>query len=185
MDMLNHVESSFVGYSEIIEAFGRDKIEERYNSLLEEAIDFIEKMDYSQSIIVDKLSLVYVVLDYFSDILRLKRFHEIDLVAEEKIVAYEVSWLLRRMPFQKIKSNDEAVFVNERFAVSLILQYMAHSVCDGKISTIPFSNIKFFTETLFYFLKYRPVDARSLELVLLSFQAGLLCGKESVTGNDH
>jgi len=172
---MNHIESAFVGRGDLVKAFGKDELEGRYEALLTEADIFIDRMGYRDSVVVNKLSLLQAVLDCYSDILRLKLFHEISCVAEEKMVAYEIYWILMRMPFQKIKNNDDTVFVNERFAVLRIIQYLVRPVCGEKASASVFTKIQFFTETLFYSLKYRPVDARSLELIILSFQAGLLC----------
>jgi len=176
---MSHIESVFVERGDLVEEFGRGELEGRYESLLNEADIFIEKMGYVGDVIVDKLSLLHAVLDFYSDILRLKLFHEINSVAEEKMVAYEIYWVLRRMPFQKIKSNDKVVFVNEQFAISRIIQYLFHPVCSENVSTSMFAKLKFFNETLFYFFKYRSVDARSIELIILSFKAGALYNKES------
>lgn len=46
---------------------------------------------------------MHAVLDYFTDINRLKHFHEISRTNLYKTKAYEISWLLRRRPIQFIR----------------------------------------------------------------------------------
>ena len=63
------------------------------------------------------------MLDYYADIFRLKEFHDIQYVRTEKIFAYTAAWIVKRKPLQFIHDTDEEkdIFVNERFAVFLLL----------------------------------------------------------------
>lgn len=44
--------------------------------------------------------MMNVLIDYYSDIYRLKEFHDIELVRTEKIIAYTVAWIIKRKPLQ-------------------------------------------------------------------------------------
>lgn len=115
-------------------------------------------------------------MDYFSDINRLKEFHEIKKINDIKRVAYESMWLLRRKPIQIISDrpeDDNAVFANERFVLSYLTHEMLKNRTDD-ILTIKASNVySSFVNSLYYHLKYRDCDAKVLELMILSFKAGL------------
>jgi hypothetical protein len=175
-----HIESALVEYVDLFDKIGKEKLTSRYETQLTIAADFIEKMGYQDIVRIDELTLFYATFDYFSDILRLKSYHGIECIAEEKRVAYETYWLLRRKPFQKIKSGEDGVYVNEQFAVSNILHYLNDNCLDHNgvdlILTLP--TMQFFTETLFYYFKYRQLNAQMIEMVILSFKAGRVYSDE-------
>lgn len=56
-----------------------------------------------------------VVLNYFEDVDRLKKFEGIKRTNEDKIYGYETFWLLRDKPIQVIDSNmpNEYLYINE------------------------------------------------------------------------
>lgn len=55
------------------------------------------------------------IMDYFTDVYRLKEFHKIKNINMIKIVAYEVYWILKRKPIQirGTEVNTKVVFANE------------------------------------------------------------------------
>jgi len=162
--------AEYIGYDDLIIEFSRKKLEDRYEMLYKSAETFITEMGY-QKVIIDEFALLYAMFDYFADISRLKLFHKINLVNEVKIISYEVYWLLKRKPLQICESNKENVFINERFVLSIILNCLSS---EGNIPFIELGNekISFFTEPLYYFLKFRPIDAQSVEMMILAFFAG-------------
>ena len=162
--------AEYIGYDDLITEFTRKKLEDRYEMLYKTAEVFINEMGYSD-VIIDEYALLYAMFDYFADISRLKKFHKISRINDVKITSYEVFWLLKRKPLQVCTSSKENVFVNERFILSIILNCMSH---EGKIpfSELGSDKISFFTEPLFYYLKFRPFDAQAIEMMILAFFAG-------------
>ena len=127
---------------------------------------------------VDEDLLHHAVMDYFADIQRLKDFHGIELANKNKIVAYEAHWILRRKPIQIVKerSNDADVwYLNEAFLTTLIAQE-----CLSPYESEPLGDsigmMRDYLDHLLYHLKYRNVDAQSLELVIDAFSTGLYVG---------
>jgi hypothetical protein len=173
-----HIEAKYVEYTKVIKAFTPKRIEDRYYCLLVSAQEFIREMGYSNHVVCNETMLMFAVLGYYSDILRLKDFHEIGRVNDIKILAYEISWLLKRKPLQikdlQIKdSNDQKyAFCNEQFAFSQITLWFKKDDGEKGIGALAHEDLKFFSDTLFYHLKYRDYDPQALELMLVSFMAG-------------
>jgi len=167
------IKTKYVEYTEIIEKFTEDKIQERYLRLLESAQTFIQEMGYQNHVICNETILMYAVLGYFSDVNRLKDFHNIIHINESKILAYETTWLLKRKPLQIKDSNDpKYAFCNEQFALSQIELWLKKDISDDSTEAVVNKDLRFFSDTLFYHLKYRNYDPQTLELMLVSFMAG-------------
>jgi hypothetical protein len=171
------IEPLYLDYNDIVEEFGREKIESRYEVLLSALDEFIKKMEYTDSVFINETLLMYSLLDYFADISRVKSFHKIKRVNEIKITAYETYWLLKRKPLQIESKHKEYAFVNEQFALSHIVSFLVENRNSG-FELMGSKNLDFFANTLFYFLKYRLYDAQTIELFLLSFKAGYLYHKK-------
>jgi hypothetical protein len=170
---MNNIESVFVEYSSLITEFGESKLVSRYETLLDIIADFKLKMDYGDNVYVNEIILLYAMCDYFSDISRLKLFHKIDRINEVKIASYEIYWLLKRKPLQVKADNKELAYVNEQFALSRIIHYLSNNE-EKSLRTLNNDELDFFVNTLFYYLKYRPLDAQALEMFLISFNAGII-----------
>ena len=84
---------------------------------------YIREARYEKHVACNERIMLNVLLDYYADIFRLKEFHDIQYVRTEKIFAYIAAWIVKRKPLQFIHDTDEEkdVFVNERFAVFLLL----------------------------------------------------------------
>lgn len=115
----------------------------------------------------------YCLIDILVDIARLKHFHDISHVNYVKFIAYTASWYLKRKPFQLAEGCDEKyLYVNEKFALSLLLQ--ASGCCD--------ENVNYYEEDqkelidaigqIFYHLKYRNTNPQTLELFLIGMKTG-------------
>ena len=168
-----HIETRYVEYTKVIEKFTESKILERYHRLLESAQNFIQGMGFHDHVVCNETMLMYAVLGYFSDIMRLKDFQEINLVNDSKIFAYETSWLLKRKPLQIRDSNDQKyAFCNEQFALSQITLWLNKGEDGNGIAALAHDDLKYFSNMLFYHLKYRNYDPQVLELMLVSFMAG-------------
>ncbi len=120
-------------------------------------------------------------IDILVDIARLKYFHDISRVNYIKFISYTASWCLKRKPFQMIEGCDEEyIYVNEKFALTLLLQ--AGGCYD--------ENANYYAEDqndlikgigqIYYHLKYRNTNPQTLELLLI----GLENGKKIHPGNE-
>lgn len=169
---MKNIRAEFVDYAEIIDQVGEKRINERlcalhdiYRKFLVET-GFQDKMDISLN---DRV-LIHSILDYFTDITRLKDFHDIKLVNQDKIISYEISWMLRRKPIQVMRTDrEELVYVNEKFALEILVNHLTAGKVDdfsGNATIISYCNI------LLYYLKYRNYDAKVLEIIISSFKAG-------------
>jgi len=153
----------------ILDKVGRERADERIGFLKAACRSFFTRFNLKENedVLIHDSILRYVVVDYFSDIIRLKDFHGIDYVNQDKIVAYESSWFLRRKPLQVLASpNTELAFINENFITFYILSYLFEGLDTSKTE-----EIRGFSDTLFYHLKYRPIDARTLEFMITAFRA--------------
>ena len=167
-----HIESKYLDYNnEVLKEISEKKLQDRYHRLLVSAQEFIKEMGYQEHVFCNETMLMFAVLGYYSDIMRLKDFHKIDNEHDTKALAYEVTWLLKRRPLQILNSNDQKyIFCNEQFAFSQITYWLKKN--DGDMGTEALSELKFFSNTLFYHLKYRSYEPQTLELMLVSFMAG-------------
>lgn len=110
-----------------------------------------------------------MILDYFTDITRLKEFHQIERVNKDKIFSYEISWFLKRKPIQVLKNDrEELVYVNEKFILGILVNHLT----EGKIDDFSGNNILVsFCDILLYYLKYRDCEPKVLEMLIMSFKA--------------
>jgi hypothetical protein len=166
---------------DIIEAFGKDYIESRWNTLFTEMGEYLKKNGLSTVASVDKFLLTNAVLDSCTDIKRLKDFTKIEKVNSQKIIAYTAYWLLRRKPIQiynpQAKIDDlvilrELTTLNERFVLQYILDYLSTRERGSHILSRPNEELKNFSGMLLYYLIYRLRDAQSLEMMITAFFAG-------------
>ncbi len=135
---------------------------------------------------VDRI-LYHVLLDFYSDLRRLKAFHDIEHEKTDKDIAYLSYWILRRKPIQinNQVQEDKDIFINERFVCYMILNeclqqeknYEGALVLDEK-SKVQYSK---YIDLLLYFFKYREYSAHSIELMIETFKMGILFGKVIVS----
>lgn len=169
---MKNIEAFYDSYEPVVSYFGKDKIEARIAELLSDVNKFLKTVpSYESKVKVNELLLLHVVMDYFTDIMRLEEFHPVALANKYKIVAYELFWWLRRKPIQIVDDGDtETAFVNEKFAVSFII-----GLFDTDLRTDLKDAEKYvdsFYDSLYYYFKYRHFTAQDIEMVLLAFQAG-------------
>ena len=162
---------------DLIKYFGEDKFEERYNSTLKMMEKFIFTNDLSGKVVIDRMILANVIIDYFSDVKRLKEFHkDIKKINSEKVISYMSYWMLHRKPIQVIENsssyNKDLITVNERFVLQYILNYLSEREREAHILLRNNIGLQNFSGLLLYYLVYRKVDAQSLEMILTAFMAG-------------
>lgn len=161
-------------YVYLVEKFGAEKISSRYDWLNLLLNDFLSKKGYAGDVIVSQDILKHVIVDYFVDIDRLKDFQEIEKVHASKIYAYLVFWILRHKPLQIIteKGKGHLSFINEDFAGYLIRSYLFSEPENVPILESKKEMVDSFVKTMLYYFQYREYSAKSIELMILAFQAG-------------
>ena len=163
-------------YMNIIQGTDEVVVRDRFNSLLERMGVFIAENDLAGRVKISETILEQVVVAYFDDVNRLKDFHGIELVAETKIHAYTAFWLLRKKPLQIIEDFAQCEAINEKFVTIYLVDFMLREKYDVVLSGPSKEQYEEFVKTINYCFKYRRFDAQSIELVLLSFLAGVAVG---------
>ena len=171
---MNNIENTYVKYDDLVANVGQDVIESRIHQISQEMIDFLKSNNLEETAYIHHMALTHAIMDYFSDIQRLKDYQKIDHVNEIKIKAYETFWLLKRKPLQLKRQieDDRLLYVNEKFLLTRLTSFMLADDINKPIigeKQIAFKN---FLNTLYYYLKFRKCDAQAIELMLLAFQSG-------------
>lgn len=160
-----------ITYPDVVDYFGEDKFVKRYEFVYNFIVDYINKNDNKEKLLISTDILDHVIVDYFVDIYRLKPFAEIEYTNMNKIYAYLAYWLLKHKPIQiKEADNNKLAFINEEM-VSVLLQSMLLSD-DISIRQHDSEAIDELIKTMTYSFKYRQYTAQNIELILLSFKAG-------------
>ena len=171
---MNNIESVFESVREAgFDFVDTGKIQQRYDALLEGMENYIKGSKYEGKLRVNPSVLAEALRDYFVDIGRLKKLHNIPHVNSIKIVAYTSYWLLKRKPIQILDVDRELIYANERYVFSYIMDFLNNNVKPS--DDLYFSEkegLKAFRETLFYFLKYRFHEPSGLEMIITAFFAG-------------
>lgn len=177
---MNNIENTYANYDELVSVVNKDVIESRIKQIGQEMLDFLKSRELLEVAYIHEMALAHAVMDYFSDIQRLKDYQKIEHVNELKIKAYETFWLLQRKPIQLKEQleDDRMLYVNEKFLLTRLTSFMLGDdiykpLVDEK--GIAFKN---FLDTLYYYLKFRRCDAQAIELMLLAFRAGTTVYKE-------
>ena len=178
---MNYIENTYTDYGGLVSSVGEETIKSRITQISQEMIQFLEKYQLNEIAYVHEMALTHAIMDYFSDVQRLKDYQKIEHINEIKIKAYETFWLLKRKPLQ-LKGqieDDRFLYVNEKFLLTRLTSFLLENEINMPIveeKSIAFKN---FLDTLYYYLKFRRCDAQSLELMLLAFKAGqILYSKE-------
>ena len=117
----------------------------------------------------------YCLVDILVDIARLKYFHDIKFVNYIKLMSYTASWCLKRKPFQMVEgAGVDYIYINERFALSLLLQASGCFDFNVKCAEEDREKVKKIVGQIFYHLKYRNTNPQTLELLLVGIENGKL-----------
>lgn len=136
---------------------------------------FYEEQKLEKKVYFDDTIFEYCLIDILVDIARLKDFHDIELVNYVKLIAYTASWCLKRKPFQMIEgAGADYIYVNERFALSLLLQASGCFDFGIKCAKEDVEKVEKLVEQVFYHLKYRNTNPQTLELLLVGVENGKL-----------
>lgn len=147
-----------------------EKLKVRYSAIYTDMTNYIKASGYEDKVLINELSLGYALIDYFEDIRRLKNFHHVPHINSIKLIAYMAYWLLRRKPLQVVALEKEILYVNERFVLAYVLDFLNDD--QSHILERENEGLRAFTESLLYFFKYRQFNAQTIEMIILAFFAG-------------
>lgn len=173
---MNNIENTYIKYDKLVADVGQDVIEKRIKQISQEMLDFLKTYQLEEVAYIHEMALTHAVMDYFSDVQRLKEYQEIEHINEIKIKAYETLWLLQRKPLQ-LKGqleDDRFLYINEKFILTRLASFMLGEDINKPILGEKSTAFKNFLNTLYYYLKFRKCDAQAIELMLLAFKAGSL-----------
>ena len=161
-------------YAYLVKKIGGEEISSRYDWVSNLMASFIRKRGYQDRVVISDDILKHVIVDYFVDIDRLIEFQEIESVHSSKIYAYLAFWILRHKPIQIAVSEGAAdlSFVNEEFASCLVRSYLFSEPENVAILENKRECVVNFVDTMLYYFQYREYSAKSIELMILAFQAG-------------
>ena len=170
-------------YKFLLKYFPANKIHIRFKSLWADTVKVIENTEFENKLRIDEESFQMAIIDYFTDIARLKDFQDIKRTNVDKIYGYELFWFLRRHPIQLLDGIPDNFDINEKVAIGVFLPRILAE------AGLPYNNIeqseefrirlKEFIDLLFYNLKHRNYTQQSLELVIEAFLCGSSCTRYS------
>lgn len=137
------------------------------------AKDFYEQNHLEGKVYFNDEIFKHFLIDFLTDLSRLKPFHEIDFVNYIKFNSYAASWIIKRKPFQLIEGgNDEYIYINEVFALTLLLQ--AGGCYQDGVNYLEkeYEEIVSDVKQIYYHLKYRNTNPQTLELLLKGLDFG-------------
>ena len=115
-------------YAYLVEEFKEKKIVSRYASLYDYLESFLVEHQLKEKVYISVQLLNQVVVDYFVDIYRLKKFHHIVKVNENKIHAYTAYWLAHTKVLQILpgvdKSDVQLTAINEWMVASYLVSFL-------------------------------------------------------------
>ncbi len=170
------MQDNSLSYDVIINYFGEETITDRFKYLYDKMEEYINLRGQQEQLTVNEDILHQVLMDYFTDVYRLKMFHKIQHINITKIVAYEVFWILRRKPLQIIReaADEKLVFANEGFATTFIAHELLLPDEVEPLSKHQEKEFLKYLQHINYHLKYRNIDKQCLEAILYSFETGKL-----------
>ena len=130
----------------------------------------IETYKLEKFVRVDDDRLLFMLLCYFSDIARLKKFHHIETTHEVKVFAYSFYWFLRAAPIQIIselpEEKESQVSLNEVVVLGVwCFKFLLPLKLETELRN------RYITE-LQYFIKYRSYTAQTFEAMLNALLVG-------------
>lgn len=180
---MDNIEKIYDKYSDVLEDFKEDVIKKRFVNLKKAYTEFLTSQKISDQVVLNDYLLIYAIMDYFTDIKRLKDFHQIQSPNTYKVKAYEISWLIRRKPLQILEIRDDLTFINEKFVLSYAADFLSNGASVewyNNLSKEDLKKLNGYLDTLYYHFLFRTCDPHSIELAFLSFDAGVLIGKNPV-----
>jgi len=111
-------------YQFLLQYFPANKMPNRFKYLWADTVKVIESIGLEDKVRIDEKSFQMFILDYFTDIARLKDFQDIERANVDKIYGYELFWFLRRHPIQLLEGVPDNFDINEKVALGVFLPYV-------------------------------------------------------------
>jgi hypothetical protein len=163
-------------YEFLLKIFPGNIIHIRSNALWNDMIKVLEKTGFEEKLRIDEESFQIFIIDYFTDVARIKDFHSIDKINIQKIYSYGIYWFLRRKPIQIIEPIPDNFDINEKAIIGIffpkILKEAGIEYTKETKNEKLRSRLGAFVNLLFYNIKHRTYTPQSLELAIEAF----LCG---------
>jgi len=170
-------------YQFLLQYFPANKMPNRFMYLWTDTVKVIESIGLEDKVRIDEESFQMFILDYFTDIARLKDFQDIERANVDKIYGYELFWFLRRHPIQLLEGVPDNFDINEKVAIGVFLPRIlveAGLPCNKDGQSEDFrARLGDFVNLLFYNLKHRAYTQQSLELAIEAFLCGSDCNRLS------
>ena len=177
---MRNIENIYTDYNGLVDEITEEAIKNRIKQFQAEMQAFIDSNKLQDKVFIHQMALNHAVMDYYSDIQRLKSYQEIGHINEVKIKAYETFWLLKRRPLQ-LKAqleDDKWLYINEKFLLARIASFILRDNINIPLTKEKKEAFTNFLDTLYYYLKFRKTDAQAIELMLFGFDAGrIIAGK--------
>lgn len=171
-------------YDFLFEEFSPEKLKERFIFIAQKAESWINHCFYQLGLknpenyfTINHDLIGEIIIDYFSDIYRMKKFHPIQKVNAIKVASYTAYWVARKKPIQintnqfsdDIVKKSWLIYVNESFAIMLLCA-MAFDQTKSPV-VMDLEKFNTFTDSLQYHLIYRIYTQQTLELTLMALQS--------------
>ena len=170
-------------YQFLLQYFPANKMSNRFMYLWADTVKVIESIGLEDKVKIDEESFQMFILDYFTDIARLKDYQDIKRANVDKIYGYELFWFLRRHPIQLLEGVSDNFDINEKVAIGVFLPRIlveAGLPCNKDDQSEDFrARLGNFVNLLFYNLKHRAYTQQSLELAIEAFLCGSDCTRLS------
>ncbi|MES0491278.1 MAG: hypothetical protein ABUK01_14890 [Leptospirales bacterium] len=169
--------TGYKDYNYLVDEYGEEYILERFELLLDKSESSLSaycnslSKDLLQYFCINEHTLLDVVINYFADITRLKKFHGIKKVNSVKIAAYTGYWLAKIKPIQ-IKDNvpddisDEYRLLFTKINEKVALNISFGMAFDNSKPTNGGSNLTELYKSIVYSLAYRISTPQALELMI-------------------
>ena len=179
---MRNIENIYTDYGELMGKVSEEVVENRLKQLYMEMDTFIKSNKLEDKVFVHQMALNHAVMDYFSDIQRLKDYQGITHINDVKIKAYETFWLLKRRPLQLKEQleDDKWLHVNEKFLLARLAAFMLREDINMPLTKQKKESFTKYLDTLYYYLKFRKTDAQAIELMLMAFEAGMEVSKKNI-----
>ena len=82
-----NIDNVYIHYDELVEIVGEDTIRRRIEQIALEMKKFLENWNLEDLAYIKEMILTHAIMDYFSDIQRLKDYQKIEQINEVKIKA--------------------------------------------------------------------------------------------------
>lgn len=90
--------SDQIDYNFLIDKYGEQTLADRYKYLYSKMEEYLKSCQAIDDVYIDKNILRQIIVDYFTDLYRLKTFHQISNANIVKITSYTAYWIWRRHP---------------------------------------------------------------------------------------